>query len=106
MRALPTLLLAFAVPLAAQQPRPRPARPAAAAPVVGPSVEGITQVVLANGLNIGLRESLGLRREVISPCHSITIGFDMEPVGRAAFAFPALRLPHMPRMSSCDPKSR
>jgi 2-polyprenyl-6-methoxyphenol hydroxylase-like FAD-dependent oxidoreductase len=47
-------------------------------------------IVLANGLNIGLRESLGLRREVISPCHSITIGFDMEPVGRAAFAFPAL----------------
>jgi zinc protease len=52
MRALPTLLLAFAVPLAAQQPRPRPARPAAAAPVVGPSVEGITQVVLANGLKV------------------------------------------------------
>src|SRR5262249_48827380 len=31
-------------------------------------------IVLANGLNIGLRDSLALRREVISPCHSISIG--------------------------------
>ena len=47
-------------------------------------------VVLANGLNIGLRTMLGIEREVISPCHSITFGFDVEPVGRAAFDFPAL----------------
>ena len=46
-------------------------------------------VVLANGLNISLRDSLGLKREILSPCHSISIGFDMEPVGRP-FAFPAL----------------
>lgn len=46
-------------------------------------------VVLANGLNISLRDSLGLKREIISPCHSISIGFDMELVGRP-FAFPAL----------------
>ena len=47
-------------------------------------------VVLANGLNIGLRRSLGIERRVVSPCHSISIGFDMAPVGRAAFGFPAL----------------
>jgi len=47
-------------------------------------------VVLANGLNLGLLKSLGIRRRVVSPCHSITIGFDLAPVGRPAFAFPAL----------------
>lgn len=47
-------------------------------------------VVLANGLNIGLRSMLGMERQIISPCHSITLGFDVEPVGRAAFDFPAL----------------
>jgi 2-polyprenyl-6-methoxyphenol hydroxylase-like FAD-dependent oxidoreductase len=47
-------------------------------------------VVLANGLNIGLRRNLGIERQIISACHSISIGFDLEPVGRAAFPFPAL----------------
>jgi len=47
-------------------------------------------VVLANGLNIGLRTMLGIERQVISSCHSITFGFDVEPVGRASFDFPAL----------------
>jgi 2-polyprenyl-6-methoxyphenol hydroxylase-like FAD-dependent oxidoreductase len=47
-------------------------------------------VVLANGLNIGLRRSLGIEREIVSPCHSISIGFDMAPVGRPAFDFPAM----------------
>ena len=47
-------------------------------------------IVLANGLNIGLRDQLELKREILSPCHSISIGFDMSPVGRAAFDFPAL----------------
>jgi 2-polyprenyl-6-methoxyphenol hydroxylase-like FAD-dependent oxidoreductase len=47
-------------------------------------------VVLANGLNGGLRHMLGIAREIVSPCHSISIGFDMEPVGRAAFDFPAM----------------
>lgn len=47
-------------------------------------------VVLANGLNVGLRHMLGIEREVVSPCHSISIGFDITPVGRAAFDFPAL----------------
>src|SRR5260370_11434345 len=47
-------------------------------------------VVLANGLNIGLRHTLGIQRQVISQCHSVTLGFDVEPPGRTAFPFPAL----------------
>ncbi|EGP06781.1 hypothetical protein CSIRO_3508 [Bradyrhizobiaceae bacterium SG-6C] len=47
-------------------------------------------IVLANGLNIGLRHTLGIEREVISPCHSITVGFNVVPVGRDTFEFPAL----------------
>lgn len=47
-------------------------------------------VVLANGLNVGLRHTLGIERQVISQCHSITLGFDITPVGRARFDFPAL----------------
>jgi 2-polyprenyl-6-methoxyphenol hydroxylase-like FAD-dependent oxidoreductase len=47
-------------------------------------------IVLANGLNIGLRDKLGLSREILSECHSISIGFDIKPVGRRAFEFPAL----------------
>lgn len=46
--------------------------------------------VLANGLSVGVRDSLGLARHVVSPCHSISIGFDLAPVGRPAFEFPAL----------------
>ena len=40
-------------------------------------------VVLANGLNVGLRHTLGIKRHVISACHSVTLGFNVEPVGRA-----------------------
>jgi 2-polyprenyl-6-methoxyphenol hydroxylase-like FAD-dependent oxidoreductase len=47
-------------------------------------------IVLANGLSVGLRDQLNLQREILSPCHSISIGFDLSPVGRAAFDFPAL----------------
>ncbi|MEA2791831.1 MAG: hypothetical protein QOG73_4237 [Acetobacteraceae bacterium] len=47
-------------------------------------------VVLANGLNVGLRRALGIERKMISACHSISIGFDLVPVGRPAFDFPAL----------------
>jgi 2-polyprenyl-6-methoxyphenol hydroxylase-like FAD-dependent oxidoreductase len=47
-------------------------------------------IVLANGLNIGLRQSVGIERAVISPCHSISIGFDLKPVGRPSFEFRAL----------------
>jgi 2-polyprenyl-6-methoxyphenol hydroxylase-like FAD-dependent oxidoreductase len=47
-------------------------------------------VVLANGLNVGLRHTLGIKRRVTSECHSVTLGFDVAPVGRPAFSFPAL----------------
>jgi hypothetical protein len=47
-------------------------------------------IVLANGLNVGLRNSLGLAREVLSECHSVSIGFNVKPVGRQTFDFPAL----------------
>lgn len=44
-------------------------------------------VVVANGLNIGLRHKLGMQRDVLSPDHSVTAGFDIEPAGRAKFSF-------------------
>ena len=47
-------------------------------------------VVLANGLNIGLRHTLGMEREIVSSCHSISIGFDLKPIGRSGFDFRAL----------------
>lgn len=47
-------------------------------------------IMLANGLNVGLRDQINLKREILSPCHSISIGFDMMPVGRREFEFPAL----------------
>ena len=47
-------------------------------------------VVLATGLNIGLRHKLGIEHEVISPGHSVSIGFDAEPSGQSAFPFTAL----------------
>jgi 2-polyprenyl-6-methoxyphenol hydroxylase-like FAD-dependent oxidoreductase len=46
--------------------------------------------VLSNGLNVGLRHTLGIERRVISECHSIMAGFDFTPVGRSTFDFPAL----------------
>jgi 2-polyprenyl-6-methoxyphenol hydroxylase-like FAD-dependent oxidoreductase len=47
-------------------------------------------VVLANGLNIAMQQKLGITRRVISPRHSISIGFDVRPVDRPMFPFPAL----------------
>ena len=47
-------------------------------------------VVLSSGLNIGLLHQLGIERHIISKCHSITVGFDIAPLGRPAFDFPAL----------------
>jgi 2-polyprenyl-6-methoxyphenol hydroxylase-like FAD-dependent oxidoreductase len=47
-------------------------------------------VVLATGLNNGLRRMLGIARADVSPCHSISIGFDVDPAGRPGFDFPAL----------------
>jgi len=47
-------------------------------------------VILATGLNIGLRKSLGVALETLSACHSIAIGFDIQPAGGRSFSFPAL----------------
>lgn len=47
-------------------------------------------VVLATGLNLGLRRALGIERRIVSACHSISLGFDLVPVGRPAFDFPAM----------------
>jgi 2-polyprenyl-6-methoxyphenol hydroxylase-like FAD-dependent oxidoreductase len=46
--------------------------------------------VLATGPSVSLRHALGLERRIVSANHSITLGFDLAPVGRDAFAFPAL----------------
>jgi 2-polyprenyl-6-methoxyphenol hydroxylase-like FAD-dependent oxidoreductase len=47
-------------------------------------------LMLTNGLNVGLRHQLGIERRLISACHSISIGFDISPVDRSSFDFPAL----------------
>jgi 2-polyprenyl-6-methoxyphenol hydroxylase-like FAD-dependent oxidoreductase len=47
-------------------------------------------ILLATGLNVGLRHTIGMKRHVISECHSITLAYNVEPVGRNTFSFPAL----------------
>jgi 2-polyprenyl-6-methoxyphenol hydroxylase-like FAD-dependent oxidoreductase len=47
-------------------------------------------VIVANGLNVGLRHKLGMARQDVSKTHSIMLGFDLVPAGRASFSFPAL----------------
>src|SRR4029077_10829676 len=51
--------------------------------------EGISArlVIVANGLNVGLRHKLGMARHDISKTHSIMLGFDLVPAGRMAFSF-------------------
>lgn len=47
-------------------------------------------VVLANGLNTGLRQSLGMKAAILSQCHSISAAFNVTPVGRPGFNFRSL----------------
>jgi 2-polyprenyl-6-methoxyphenol hydroxylase-like FAD-dependent oxidoreductase len=47
-------------------------------------------VMLTNGLNLALRHQLGIGRELLSACHSVSIGFNLAPVGRRSFDFRAL----------------
>jgi 2-polyprenyl-6-methoxyphenol hydroxylase-like FAD-dependent oxidoreductase len=47
-------------------------------------------VVVANGLNSGLRQKLGMNCEELSPTHSISVGFDVRPLHPSGFDFPAL----------------
>lgn len=51
---------------------------------------GARLLVLATGLNNGLRRMLGITRVELSACHSISVGFDVVPADGAPFAFPAL----------------
>ncbi|MDH2351422.1 NAD(P)/FAD-dependent oxidoreductase [Bradyrhizobium sp. SSUT18] len=47
-------------------------------------------VVLAHGLSVALKDQVGIARIVTSPCHSITIAFDLKPRHARAFDFAAL----------------
>ena len=47
-------------------------------------------VIVANGLNVGLRHKLGMARHDVSKTHSIMLGFDLAPRGLPSFPFPAL----------------
>jgi hypothetical protein len=38
------------------------------------------RLVILNGLNPGLRHLLGIKRQVLSACHSVTFGFDVDPL--------------------------
>lgn len=51
---------------------------------------GARLVVLASGLNNGLREGLGIERVDLVRCQSVTFGFDMEPAAGGSFPFRAL----------------
>jgi len=62
-------------------------------------------VVIANGLNVGLRKMLGIEREIVSRDHSISIGFDIAPLDRRHFDFPALTYSRSGRMTA-SPISR
>ncbi|MCI5075902.1 NAD(P)/FAD-dependent oxidoreductase [Oricola sp.] len=47
-------------------------------------------VVAATGLNASLLTALGIGRRTAAKCHSISIGFDVKPVGRDRFDFDSL----------------
>jgi 2-polyprenyl-6-methoxyphenol hydroxylase-like FAD-dependent oxidoreductase len=47
-------------------------------------------IVLATGLGLNLRKSLGIERVELSRQHTVSIGFDAAPAGREAFDFRAL----------------
>jgi 2-polyprenyl-6-methoxyphenol hydroxylase-like FAD-dependent oxidoreductase len=47
-------------------------------------------VILANGPNASLRQTLGMTRDVISLCHSTVIGFNLRPVDQPSFPFSSL----------------
>jgi 2-polyprenyl-6-methoxyphenol hydroxylase-like FAD-dependent oxidoreductase len=47
-------------------------------------------VIVASGLNRRLLHSLGIGQELVSPCHSVTVGFDALPAQQPGFDFKAL----------------
>jgi 2-polyprenyl-6-methoxyphenol hydroxylase-like FAD-dependent oxidoreductase len=46
--------------------------------------------IIANGLNSGLRNALGMRRDDLHKCHCVCVAYSLKPVGRSEFDFPAL----------------
>ncbi|MFC6776354.1 NAD(P)/FAD-dependent oxidoreductase [Methylobacterium gregans] len=77
------------LPTVAQRIEPDPLRPRVHLPDGG--VLEARLVILASGLNWTLREALGIRRDLVSACHSITVGFDLERTDGQAIAFPGLQ---------------
>jgi 2-polyprenyl-6-methoxyphenol hydroxylase-like FAD-dependent oxidoreductase len=55
----------------------------------GDSIEA-RLVIGASGLGNDVLSAMGMSREVVSKCHSVSIGFDLAPVGRDGFDFDAL----------------
>lgn len=47
-------------------------------------------IVLAHGLSVALKDQVGIERIVTSPCHSITVAFDVKPRHAGSFDFSAL----------------
>ncbi len=47
-------------------------------------------VAIATGVGGFLPKELGFERRIVFPCHSVSLGFDMAPLGRNRFDFPAL----------------
>jgi 2-polyprenyl-6-methoxyphenol hydroxylase-like FAD-dependent oxidoreductase len=47
-------------------------------------------VVLSHGLSVALKDQVGIERIVTSPCHSITVAFDIKPRRVRTFDFAAL----------------
>lgn len=47
-------------------------------------------VIVASGLQADVLAALGMTREIVSKCHSVSIGFDLVPEGRPGFDFDAL----------------
>ncbi|MBN8963499.1 MAG: FAD-dependent monooxygenase [Rhizobiales bacterium] len=47
-------------------------------------------IVLAHGLSVALKDQIGIERIITSPCHSITIAFDVKPRHAGSFEFSAL----------------
>ncbi|AWN37999.1 FAD-dependent oxidoreductase [Methylobacterium radiodurans] len=68
---------------------PDPVRPRVHLP--GGGAVAARLVVLASGLNWRLREDLGIHRDLVSACHSVTVGFDIERADGLPFAFPGLQ---------------
>lgn len=47
-------------------------------------------VIVSSGLQGDLAAAMGMTRETVSRCHSVSIGFDVAPEGRSGFDFDAL----------------